>query len=175
MKIESGPLTSGGKTIHIKSVAVVVLNNNKVLLHQREDFRIWTLPGGNIESDETWQSAAVRETYEETGYEIEVDRLVGEYWQPQMPNGGVMRYVCTGCVIGGKAIERGPETLQVNWFDVEKLPFSVPRFAREYIDDTKLSEDSPLKKIQTMPKWQAILIKYLLQIRDFRNWMLNRP
>ena len=155
-------------------MAVVVINRkNKVLLHQREDFRIWTLPGGNIEVGEGWQSAAVREAYEETGYRIEVDRLVGEYWQPQMPNGGVTRYVCAGRVIGGQAIQRGPETLQVNWFDIEQLPSSVPRFAREYIHDARTENHVPLKKTQIMPKWQAVAIKYLLKLRDLRNRILN--
>jgi ADP-ribose pyrophosphatase YjhB (NUDIX family) len=145
------------------------------LLHQREDFRIWSLPGGHIEPGETWERAAIREVYEETGYQIEVRRLVGEYWRPQMPNGGDMKYVCAGRVIGGKAIERGPETLQVTWFDVEKLPFSLPRFMREYIRDTKSNEPIPLKKTQNMPMWQAVAIKYSLQLRDLRNRLLNRP
>ena len=145
------------------------------MLHQREDFRIWSLPGGHIEPGETWERAAIREVHEETGYQIEIKRLVGEYWRPQMPNGGEIKYVCAGRVIGGKAIERGPETLQVRWFDVEKLPFSLPRFMREYIRDTKSNEHIPLKKTQNIPMWQAVVIKYLLQLRDLRNRLLNRP
>ncbi len=45
------------------------------------------LPGGGVEQDETWQRAAVRETFEETGLEIAeddlqyIDEYVGQYPQ----------------------------------------------------------------------------------------------
>lgn len=42
---------------------------------------------------QTENAAAVREVCEETGYQIEVRHLVGEYRQPQMPNGGVLKYL----------------------------------------------------------------------------------
>ncbi len=154
---------------------VVFDKNNKVLLHQREDFRIWSLPGGHIDEQESWQVAAIREVYEETGYKVEIERLVGEYWQPEMPNGGEIKYVCAGRVIGGEAIKKGAETLQVKWFDIEKLPFSLSGFMREYIGDVQLDESPPLKKTQYLPKWQSIAIKYLLKIQDFRNRLLNHP
>lgn len=163
------------QAIQTRSVTVVVVDkDNKVLLHQREDFRIWSLPGGHIDKQENWQTAAIREVYEETGYMVEIERLVGEYWQPEMPNGGEIKYVCAGRIIGGEAIKRGPETLQVKWFDIEGLPFSLSGFMREYIADTQLNESHPLKKSQHLPKWQSIGIKYLLKIRDFRNRLLNR-
>lgn len=153
-----------------ETVSVIIFNeNSQVLLHQREDFWIWTLPGGHIEPGEGWEAAAVREVAEETGYQIAVDRLVGEYWQPDMPGGGVLKYVCAGRVIGGQAIERGPETRQVRWFEIEQLPFSLPRQMREYIQDTGANHPIPLKKTQRMLWWQAVTFKYLLKIRDWRN------
>ena len=107
------------------AVTVVIFGeNNTVLLHKREDFRVWCLPGGHQEPLESWEQTAIREAFEETGYRIAVDRLVGEYWQPQLPNGGKRRYVCTGRIVGGEAIQRGAETVQVKWFDVNHLPFS---------------------------------------------------
>ena len=50
-------------------VNVIVFNGDEteVLLQKRRDFRIWTLPGGHIESGESWEEAGIRETFEETG------------------------------------------------------------------------------------------------------------
>ena len=107
-----------------ESVSVVVLSDDhKILLHQREDFRVWSLPGGRVEPGESWENTAVREVSEETGYQIRVARLIGEYWQPYMAN---LKYVCTASVVGGAPIRRGPETLEVGWFELERLPFSLP-------------------------------------------------
>lgn len=151
---------------------MIVLNNKgQLLLHQREDFRIWALPGGKIEPGEGWEAVAVREVYEETGYQVEVKRLVGEYWQPYMAN---LKYVCTAAVVGGAPITRGPETLQVRWFDLERLPFSFPRLMREYIQDAGAHHPLPLKKSQSLPWWQASLMKGLFKLRDWRNRRLNK-
>jgi len=51
---------------------VVILNNDrsKVLLHKREDFRIWALPGGGLEPDEDFETAAIREAKEELGIRL---------------------------------------------------------------------------------------------------------
>jgi len=158
-----------------QSVSVVVFNpDGAILLHKREDFRIWSLPGGFFNPGETWQKAAVRETIEETGYQIAVDRFVGEYSQPQMPNGGELKYVCTGRVVGGEAIQRGAETVQVGWFDVSNLPRSLTKFMREYVQDAMSNHETPLRRTLFMPSWKAVAIKCLIKLRNLRNRILKR-
>ena len=50
---------------------------DQILLMKRSDNQHWGLPGGYVEPGESVHSAAQREVWEETGYEIEVGRLVG--------------------------------------------------------------------------------------------------
>ncbi len=152
---------------------VLDAGGQRVLLYLREDFHLWSLPGGRIEPEEAWVEAAVRETCEETGYQIVVDRLVGEYRRPQMP-GGDTKYVCVGRVIGGSPIERGPETLAVSWFHVNDLPPSVSPPMREYIRDALSNYPAPLHKTQRMPHAYALTMRFLLRLRDARNWLRGR-
>lgn len=39
----------------------------------------WTMPGGGVDYDESITDAVVREVYEETGYHVEVGRLLAEH------------------------------------------------------------------------------------------------
>jgi ADP-ribose pyrophosphatase YjhB (NUDIX family) len=46
----------------------------------------WSVPGGRVEVGETLHEAVVRETYEETGLEVVVDRFLG--WVERMGESG---------------------------------------------------------------------------------------
>ncbi len=54
----------------------------ELLLIQRSDNAHWCLPGGHLEPGESVQDGARREVREETGFEIELGRLVGVYSDP---------------------------------------------------------------------------------------------
>ncbi|ACZ00172.1 NUDIX hydrolase [Thermomonospora curvata] len=54
----------------------------RVLLLQRTDNGLWTIPTGGLKKGETIRECAVRECREETGIEIEITGLVGVFTTP---------------------------------------------------------------------------------------------
>jgi 8-oxo-dGTP diphosphatase len=80
------------------TVDTVTLCDDKfiVLVKRRNDpyKGSWALPGGFVEYGETVESAAMRETKEETGLEVELDKLVGVYSDPERDPRGHMVSVC---------------------------------------------------------------------------------
>lgn len=157
------------------SCCVVINEKEEVLLVLREDFRIWTLPGGGLESDETWEQAALRETLEETGFEVEIRRYVGEYWRPQLSHGkGDIMRVFVARVIGGSPSQHGKESIDVRWFPTASLPKGVFRFAREHLHDALAYSSSPVHKEQRLPVWMAMLLRLGLSMRNIRNHILSQ-
>jgi len=63
-------------------VTVAVIEQGQILLIQREDFKVWALPGGKVEQGESVAQAGIREVREETGIEVILTRLVGIYARP---------------------------------------------------------------------------------------------
>ncbi len=59
-------------------VGVLVCERGSILLvhHKKEDRDYWLLPGGGLEAGESIEECAKREMLEETGYEIELKKLV---------------------------------------------------------------------------------------------------
>lgn len=103
------------------AVNVAVIDEGKILLTQREDFETWILPSGGVEEGESLAQAAIRETKEETGLDVELTRLVGIYsrlgsWSP-----GYMALFAAKPV-GGEMKCQPEETIVVEWFGFDELP-----------------------------------------------------
>jgi 8-oxo-dGTP pyrophosphatase MutT (NUDIX family) len=112
----------------VPSVTVAVRDDaGRLLVIHRTDNDLWSIPGGGIDPGETVRQAAVRETKEETGYDIEITSLVGIYTDPRhviaYSDGEVRAQfsIClTGTVVGGEA-RTSSESSEVVWQPVDRL------------------------------------------------------
>lgn len=103
------------------AVNIAVLHEGKILLTQREDFETWILPGGGVEDGESLAQAAIRETKEETGLDVELTRLVGVYSRlGSWWNGYMVLFAAKP--VGGEIKPQVGETIAVEWFSFDELP-----------------------------------------------------
>lgn len=80
----------------------------------------WTFPAGYVDLGERVPDAAIRETYEETRLDIHLDGLLNLY---SYENVGIVLIVYYATVIGGAASVT-PESLEVQAFDLDEIPWS---------------------------------------------------
>lgn len=74
-----------GKTAQLTIGCAAVIfdeSRQKILLTRRTDNGQWCLPGGAMEAGEDVSECCIRETWEETGLQVEIVRLIGVYSNP---------------------------------------------------------------------------------------------
>ncbi|WP_371599471.1 NUDIX hydrolase [Streptomyces sp. NBC_00564] len=112
----------------VPSVTAVALNEaGEILLIHKTDNNLWALPGGGVDLGESAPNAAVRETKEETGFDVEVTGLVGIYTNPAhvlaYDDGEVRQQfsICfTAHIIGGE-LRTSSESKEVALVDPSRL------------------------------------------------------
>jgi 8-oxo-dGTP pyrophosphatase MutT (NUDIX family) len=117
------------RTERVVSAGGVVMrddgNGREVLLCGRSSDRLWALPKGTPEPNETIEQTALREVREETGVEVEPDGVIGEvkYWFSR-PQDGVRYYKTVHHFllrpIGGDPSQHDHEFDEVRWFPVQE-------------------------------------------------------
>lgn len=99
---------------HSVSVAAVITDDHgRALLIQRRDNGTWEPPGGVLELGESIEDGLRRETREETGLDIEPDRLTGVY---KNMTRGIVALVFR-CKITGGELATTDETAAFRWAD----------------------------------------------------------
>ena len=101
---------------HIVSAATIVLNEEKEILLIKGPWRGWEMPGGIVEEGESLKDAAIRETKEESGIDIEVLKFCGIF---QNVNKSICNTLFLAKPIGGK-LTTSPESLEVGFFPIEQ-------------------------------------------------------
>lgn len=125
---------------------VLIIDGNKILLVKRTGKLLesgkWALPGGFLDRDETTKQGAAREVKEETGYEIEIVKLLRVIDRPDRPNEDRQNvsfvYIAKPIKIDGVADN---ESSEMKWFDLDKLP-SVEEIAFDHLENIKIYRES---------------------------------
>ncbi|MDP8939051.1 MAG: NUDIX hydrolase [Actinomycetota bacterium] len=95
---------AGPETPKIMVDIVVPSEGGVVLIRRGTDpyEGMWALPGGFVEVGETVENAAVREAKEETNLDVELERLVGVYSEPDRdPRGHNVSVTFLARIAGG--------------------------------------------------------------------------
>ena len=103
-------------------VTIAVMHSGQILLTRREDFEVWCLPGGAVEPRESLAQAAIRETREETGIDVELTRLVGAYSRPLSRGGGMHLILFAARPVGGALAPDPGEVVEAGYFTGDALP-----------------------------------------------------
>jgi len=101
---------------HIVSAATIVINKNNEILLIKGPRRGWEMPGGQVEVGESIKEAAIRETKEESGIDIEITQFCGIYQNVQ---GSICNTLFLAKPIGGVPTT-SPESLEVGFFSIEE-------------------------------------------------------
>src|SRR6266571_7366291 len=140
------PDAPDANSLVVGSSAIVVDDENRILLQRRSDSGNWALPGGVMDIGETLADSAIREVKEETGFDVQIERIVGVYSDP----GHVFAYddgevrqefsICLACTITGGALQVSSESSAVEFFafrDLEgiRMHESIRIRLRDYQDD----------------------------------------
>ena len=126
--------SDGGHEIRVGAYAVLVDDRDRILLALWNEgpAPAWTVPGGGVEDGETPEQAAIREVWEETGYRVELTRLLGRdtftFAADERLDGSgraldVVRIVFEGRIVAGElAHEVGGTTDRAAWIPIAEVP-----------------------------------------------------
>ncbi len=129
---------TGYATPKVDVRAVLFHNGSILLVRERSDSR-WTLPGGWADVGESPSECVVREAKEETGYDVQVQKLLAVYdrskhpHQPPFPfHVYKIFFLCE--IVGGKAT-RNTEIDEIGFFTRDVIPpLSLTRITSRQID-----------------------------------------
>ena len=139
-----------------------ILNNNRILMVQENKVDIkglWDLPGGKVKIGEDIKQAVIRETLEETGYNIELNSIL--LMQNYVTSKGVLLIIYFNAALQDLKQEefRKDEISNVKWLSLEEIE-SIPK--------NKIRGGDGIKKIIYNIRNK---IEYPIDILDIHNYI----
>ncbi|RJG14616.1 NUDIX hydrolase [Pseudomonas cavernicola] len=138
-------------TPHVTVATVVEDQGRFLLVEEMANGRaVFNQPAGHLEADESLMQAALRETLEETGWDIELTAVTGIYLYTAPSNGVTYQRIC----FAGRPLQQRPEhplddgIIGPRWLTRAELATQPERWRSELvlrcIDDYLAGERFPL-------------------------------
>ena len=128
-------------------VRAAVVSDSKILLVQERSDKRWAMPGGWADVGDIPSEVAIRETKEESGYDVKPVKVIGVFdanrlgGQLELFHAFKIVFLCE--LIGGKATT-SDETQDVNFFGFDSLPaLSLNRTNKKHINEIILHLSEP--------------------------------
>ena len=105
------------------AVVVFIERDDRVLLIKRAvdpGKGKWALPAGFVDHDEAPETAAARETLEETHLRVRIDKLLAVF--PKRDRGLADIIIAYSAIVLGGDARAGDDAADVGWFTRERLP-----------------------------------------------------
>jgi ADP-ribose pyrophosphatase YjhB (NUDIX family) len=115
----------------VAAAALIMDEQNRILLMKRSDSGCWGPPGGAVELGEVVETAARREVREETGLELGKLSLFGVFSGPELfyiyPNGDKVYNVTIVYLarFGGGEVRLNGEHTAWDWFALKEIPEDI--------------------------------------------------
>jgi ADP-ribose pyrophosphatase YjhB (NUDIX family) len=123
-------------------VRAAVIKDKKILLVQESTDKCWAMPGGWADVGNIPSEVAIRETKEESGFDVKPIKVIGVYDANRV--GGNLDFfhafkIIFLCELVGGNAKISNETLDVKFFNFDDLPtLSINRTNQKHIDEIKL-------------------------------------
>lgn len=99
----------------------LVEKDGKYLMVQEateEVYGLWNLPAGQIDEGETIEEGAIRESKEESGYDVKLGEEIGLYHESIDLK---VKHIFRAEIIGGEATPQQGEILDIKWFTFDEV------------------------------------------------------
>ncbi len=134
---------TGPGRIFVPGVRAVIVNKHKeILLQRRTDNRLWGVPGGSVELDETALDALKREVAEETSLRVIEAEPMALYSGPTQkfayPNGDEVQCFALAFIVKkweGHPRADGLEGDEVRFFPASQIPDDLVPVHRQTVED----------------------------------------
>jgi 8-oxo-dGTP diphosphatase len=134
-----------GKT----STAIIPYPDNKILLIKRNTHPFvgfWALPGGRMDPGESIDQTVIREVKEETGLDVKILKVIGEYVEKGIREEIDYEYYPTCFVVepvGGELKKQDSEIQEMKLFSLDALPkplaFEHEKMIEDYVQAKKMA------------------------------------
>jgi ADP-ribose pyrophosphatase YjhB (NUDIX family) len=131
-------------------VRAAVMKDGNILLVQETTDKCWAMPGGWADVGDIPKEVAVRETKEESGFDVKPVKVIGVFDANRA--GRPLEFfhafkIVFLCELTGGEAKPSSETLDVNFFSFDELPeLSFNRTNLKHIEEIKLHLSNPERK-----------------------------